>query len=126
MRELKDGEISLEEFRTSWQEVLGGVRHDEELEPDIDRFGLLGINWGEGKTVYPASQFDSVGRPLPGMPQILGVFEGIVETHYTIASWYVSAQDELEGDSPSGWLQDGKSIEPVILSAQNYAERLRW
>jgi hypothetical protein len=41
-----------------------------------------------------------------------------------IASWAMTAQPELEGSTPARWLDEARSLEPVLLTARRAAAAL--
>src|SRR3954447_1247395 len=73
---------------------------------------------------YPAFQFSPNGRLYPEIAKILEIFSDVVETPYTIASWLVSPQDLLEGETPIAWLRAGKDSSQVLAAAQRSAGEL--
>ena len=86
---------------------------------------LLALSDEEGHLTFPAFQFGRNGQRLPALEQILGIFDGAVETPYTIASWFVTPDRRLEGKTPAAWLRARRRPEPVLEAATRYAERLR-
>jgi hypothetical protein len=113
----------------SWREVLGPLFNVEQTQAllkvgsrqavsDLAKRGrLLALNGSDGRKLYPAFQFGPTGRPYPEVANVLGIFSGIVETPYTIASWFVSPQDLLEGETPVAWLRSRKGSSEILLEA---------
>jgi hypothetical protein len=120
----------------SWGQVLGPLFDVEKAQmvlkvksrqavSDLAKRGrLLALDGSGGRKLYPAFQFGPNGRPYPEIPKILAIFEGIVETSYTIASWLVSPQDLLEGETPTAWLQSRRDPELVFEAARRSADKL--
>jgi hypothetical protein len=86
---------------------------------------LLALPQADDRLAFPAFQFGRSGERLPGLERILEVFDGAVETPYTIASWFVTPDPRLNGKTPAAWLRAGRRPEPVLEAATRYAERLR-
>ncbi len=86
---------------------------------------LLALPDAEGHVRFPAFQFTSNGRPLPGMPAILAAFAGAAASPYTVASWFVTPDALLEGETPAQWLRVGREPSVAVEAAKRYAERLR-
>jgi hypothetical protein len=105
------------------QQRLGLVSHREVLEM-AHRKQLLALPTREGRVVYPAFQFDAQGRVYPSIERIMRIFDGVVATPYTIASWLVGPKDYLEGETPIRWLQLERDVDPVIEGAEVAAARL--
>jgi hypothetical protein len=86
---------------------------------------LLALPETDDRLAFPAFQFGRTGKRLPALERILEIFEGAVETPYTVASWFVTPEPRLQGKTPAAWLRAGRSPEPVLEAATRYAERLR-
>ena len=86
---------------------------------------LLALPEADGRLAFPAFQFGRNGDRLPALDQILRIFDGAVETPYTIASWFVTPEPRLNGKTPAAWLRARRRPEPVLEAATRYAERLR-
>jgi hypothetical protein len=132
-RDLGRRAASLAVSEAAWRKVLGPLletgQAQELLNPqdlgDLTRKGcLLALPGFGGRKLYPAFQLDPNGRPYPEIAKILEIFSDIVETPYTIASWLVSPQDLLEGETPIAWLQAGKDLSRVLAAAQRSAGEL--
>lgn len=101
-------------FKSSKQAVSDRVR----------RGTLLALPTEGGELVYPAFQFGTDGQPLPGIAEVIGALKDAVETPYTIATWLVSPEAELDGSAPIEQLRLGRS-ELVSEVARHYAASLR-
>jgi hypothetical protein len=86
---------------------------------------LLALPKADGRLAFPAFQFTRTGERLPELERILEIFAGAVETPYTIASWFVTPEARLDGETPSAWLRAGRPADPVLEAATRYAARLR-
>jgi hypothetical protein len=120
----------------SWGQVLGPLLDVEQAQTilnvksrqavsDLAKRGrLLALGDSGGRKLYPAFQFSSTGRPYPEIQKVLEIFSGVVETPYTIASWFVSPQDLLEGETPVAWLRSRRDPEFVFEAAKRSADKL--
>jgi hypothetical protein len=86
---------------------------------------LLALPDADGRVAFPAFQFMPSGRPLPGLPAILATFADAVASAYTIASWFVTPDRLLQGETPAEWLRRGEEPSLAVEAARRYAERLR-
>lgn len=81
------------------------------------RRGLLALTTGSGQVVYPAFQFDG-RRPTPGMAAVLAALPADVVSRWTVASWLMSPDAELEGERPIDVLHEqGPGGEMAVLDA---------
>jgi hypothetical protein len=120
----------------SWGHILGPLFDVEQTQAvlkvnsrqavsDLAKRGrLLALDGPGGRKLYPAFQFSSKGRPYPEIQKVLEMFAGVVETPYTIASWFVSPQDLLAGETPKDWLRAGKDSSQLLTAAQRSAGEL--
>jgi len=51
-------------------------------------------------------------------------FAGTIETPYTIASWFVSPQESLAGETPAAWMRSRRAPGPLLEEARRAAARL--
>ena len=86
------------------------------------RKGLLALTTGSGRVVYPHFQFSEQG-PLPGLDAVLGELPESLVSRWTVASWLVSAQRELDGERPVDVLREGAQA-PVVDAARGWARSL--
>ncbi|HVR96084.1 MAG TPA: hypothetical protein VMW27_05685 [Thermoanaerobaculia bacterium] len=92
---------------------------------DLARRGrLLALEASGGRKLYPAFQFGPDGRPYAEVARVLETFAGAVESPYTIASWFVSPQDLLDGETPAAWMRSRREPEPLLEAASHVAARL--
>ncbi|MBI4493771.1 MAG: hypothetical protein HY690_13345 [Chloroflexi bacterium] len=106
------------------QELLG-VRTRQAVNDLAKRRRLLALPTQKRRLRFPAFQFTGEGRPYPVLPAILDTFAGAVASPHTIASWFVTPQPLLEGETPARWLQQGRDPEAVKEAARRSAARLR-
>ncbi len=132
-RDLGRRAASLAVSEAAWRKVLGPLLEigqvQELLGPqdvsDLTRRGYLLVLPGfGGRKLYPAFQLSPNGHPYPEIEKILEIFLDVVETPYTIASWLVSPQDLLEGETPIAWLRAEKDSSQVLRAAQRSAGEL--
>jgi hypothetical protein len=105
------------------QQLLG-VRSRQAVHDLVRRRRLLGLPAEKGRLAFPAFQFTGAGRPHPALPDILEAFAEAVVSPYTVASWFVTPQPLLEGETPARWLQSGRDQELVREAARRAAARL--
>jgi hypothetical protein len=81
------------------------------------RRGLLALTTGSGQVVYPAFQFDGQ-HPVPGLASVLDALPDGLASRWTIASWLVSPEAELDGERPVDVLRDqGPAGQVAVLGA---------
>lgn len=118
-----------------WEEHLGGfydveaVRHllgrggrPVSRQAVSKRRGLLALTTGSGRVVYPCFQFVD-GRPVEGLGEVLKALPPDLVSRWTVASWLVTAQPELDGQRPVDVLAEGHA-EPVVRAARRWASAL--
>ena len=89
------------------------------------RKGLLALTTGNGRVVYPVLQFRG-RQPAPGLAWVLEALpEGLV-SRWTVASWLVSPERDLDGERPIDVLfdEDPAGIDAVVRVARNWAAQL--
>jgi hypothetical protein len=81
------------------------------------RRGLLALTTGSGQVVYPAFQFDGQ-RPVPGLALVLDALPESVVSRWTVASWLVSPEADVDGERPVDVLRDqGPEGQVAVLGA---------
>jgi hypothetical protein len=106
------------------RELMGrGTR--QSVSELVKRRRLLALPQDDGRLAFPAFQFRRGGQRLPGLEAILDVFDGAVQTPYTIASWFVTPEPLLNDKTPAEWLRRGRKEALAVEAAWRYAERLR-
>jgi hypothetical protein len=85
---------------------------------------ILAVDGSGGRKLYPGFQFGPNGRPYPEVAQVIRIFAGVVETPYTIASWFVSPQDLLNEETPAAWMRAGREPELLLEAARRSADQL--
>ena len=85
---------------------------------------LLALPTREGDVVYPAYQFNKTGTVYPDIERNISIFDGVVATPYTIASWLRGPKKYLGGNAPIQWLELERDPEPVLAGAEVAAARL--
>ena len=118
-----------------WEREVGPLVTTSQLEALL-RVSRQAINEGvwshrifalpmeQGDCVYPLWQFGPNSEPLRGIAEIVNLFADAVETTWTIASWLVADEPELDGRPPIEVLRSGDRAD-VLEAARRYAERLR-
>jgi hypothetical protein len=118
-----------------WDEHLGGfydtegVRHvlargDDPISRQAvaKRRDLLALRTGSGRVVYPIFQFID-GRPVEGLGEVLKALPDHVVSRWTVASWLLTPQRDLDGARPIDALADG-SPHVVVRAARRWASAL--
>lgn len=85
---------------------------------------LLALDAAGQRKLYPAFQFGPEGRPYPELARVLAIFAGAVETSYTVASWLVSPQDVLTGETPAAWMRSRRDSDRLLEAARRAAAAL--
>jgi hypothetical protein len=109
-----------------WSEVaavLGTVRTRQGVNDLARRRRLLALPSSAGKVLYPAFQFRG-GRTIAGLHELLDKLEGSGASPWTQASWFVSPQEELDGESPVAYLSRHKLDQRVLDAVHRVAARL--
>jgi hypothetical protein len=87
------------------------------------RKGLLALTTGSGRVVYPTMQFLPDRRPVDGMQEVLEAVPEALLSRWTLASWLVSDNPELDGERPIDLLADGHAG-VVVDAARRWADAL--
>lgn len=85
---------------------------------------ILALDGSGGRKLYPGFQFGPNGRPYPEVAEVIRIFAGVVETPYTIASWFVSPQDLLNGETPAAWMRTRRESNLLLEAARRSADKL--
>lgn len=83
------------------------------------RTNLLALTTGSGRVVYPAFQFRTSSIP-DGFGTVLEILDEELVSRWTVASWLVTPNMELEHDTPLELLEAG-SVQPVVDAARQWA-----
>jgi hypothetical protein len=86
------------------------------------RKGLLALTTGSGRVVYPTFQFVADGV-LPGLDAVQEAVPEELASRWTLASWLVSPQPDLDGQTPVEALREGR-VAPVVSAARQWAAAL--
>lgn len=89
------------------------------------RKGLLTLTTGSGRVVYPAFQFR--GRQLVhGLDRVLNELPEPLVSRWTLASWLISPERDLEGERPIDVLfdEDQAGLDVVVGVARQWADQL--
>jgi hypothetical protein len=110
-------------FHVKHVKSLLGVSSRQAVSDLSKRGRLLALDAGGGKR-YPAFQFGQNGRPYPEMAEILPLFDQVVETPFTTASWLVSPNPLLGDESPAAWMRAGGKPARLLEAARRATARL--
>jgi hypothetical protein len=103
---------------TGVREVLGQPGRPVSKQAVSQRRGLLALTTGSGRVVYPAFQFE--GRSVvPGLAEVLRALPEDLVSRWTVASWLVSPDAELQS-TPISLLRAGRT-RPVAQAAHDWA-----
>ncbi len=103
--------------------VLGTVRTRQGINDLAKRRRLLSLPTKGGKLLYPAFQFCGP-RTIAGLHEILVELDGSGASPWTQASWFVTPQDDLDGESPAAYLSRHPLDERVLNAVRRVAARL--
>lgn len=89
------------------------------------RKGLLALTTGSGRVVYPALQFRH-RTPAPGLARVLEELPEDRVSRWTVASWLISPEADLDGERPIEVLFDADpaGVDAVIRVAHQWAAQL--
>lgn len=89
------------------------------------REGLLALTTGSGRVVYPAFQFHG-RRPVRGLHRVLNELPQSLVSRWTLASWLIAPEHDLEDERPIDALFDEEpgSLDAVVRAARNWAAQL--
>ena len=130
------GTPPIDPSKESWREFLGpllrttevtriiGIASAREINALVKRKKLLALPSETGELFYPAFQFNDEGAVYPDIETIIGIFDGIALTPYTVAAWLKGPKDDLNGETPIQWLERKRDAAPVIAAAEMAAARL--
>lgn len=118
-----------------WREYLGPFLRRTEVQQrlGLDSLGAVNELTAQHKLLavptqlgeqYPALQFLMEGQVDPTVARVIAVLGDVVTTPYTIAAWLKAEQEELNGETPLGWLSHGRDPERVIEVAKHTAADL--
>jgi hypothetical protein len=103
--------------------LLGTVKTRQGVNDLAKRDRLLGLPTKGGKLVYPSFQFKG-SRTIAGLPEVLAELRTSGVSPWTQASWFVTPQDELEGETPAAYLARKPVDDRVRAAARRAAARL--
>jgi hypothetical protein len=103
--------------------VLGTVKTRQGISDLAKRRRLLALPTKSGRLLYPAFQF-SGARTIAGLHELLAELDGSGASPWTQASWFVTGQDELGGESPAAYLSRHPLDERVLKAVRRVAARL--
>src|SRR5436305_14755750 len=98
-----------------------GVGSRQAVSDLAKRGRLLALDAAGRRKLYPSFQFGSDGRPFAELARVLAIFGGAVETAYTVASWLVSPQELLAGETPAAWMRSRRDPEILFAAARRAA-----
>lgn len=118
-----------------WREHLGGFYDTETVRRLLGsagkpiskqavskRRGLLALRTGSHRVVYPCFQFVD-GRLVRGLDEVVDVLPERLVSRWTVASWLVSENPELDDERPIDVLAEGHTA-PVFDAARSWARSL--
>lgn len=103
--------------------VLGTVGTRQGINDLAKRRRLLALPTKGGKLLYPAFQFRGP-RTIAGLHELLLELDRSSASRWTQASWFVTGQDELDGESPAAYLSRHPLDERVLKAVRRVTARL--
>jgi hypothetical protein len=103
--------------------VLGTVSTRQGVNDLAKRRRLLALPTKSGKLLYPAFQFRGA-RAVAGLHELLEALDASGASPWTQASWFVTPQDELDGEAPAAYLASQPVDDRVLTAARRTAARL--
>ena len=79
---------------------------------------LVALKTGSGRVVYPAFQFTESGGVIDGVGDVLRILEPTGLSSWTVASWFVSPDDGLDGRTPLDALRSGGKDAVIQIATQ--------
>jgi hypothetical protein len=105
------------------RELLGGVSR-QRIDELLRSRRLIGLRDSAARRRrFPAFQFRD-GRPLQALVDAYWTIAGPASSEWTAASWCVSPDEALAGDSPARWARDGRDSARLAVLAPHDAARL--
>ncbi len=126
---LATSEITWEEHlgpMYTWVEAaaaLGTVATRQGINDLARRHRLLALPTSSGRVLYPAFQFRGA-RTIPGLAELLAELSATGASPWTQASWFVTPQEELHGETPVAYLSRHPCDEHVLNAVRRVAARL--
>jgi hypothetical protein len=103
--------------------VLGTVGTRQGVNDLAKRRRLLALPTKSGKLLYPAFQFRGA-RTIDGLHELLSELDSSGANPWTQASWFVTPQPELDGETPAAYLTRHAIDDRVRTAARRVAARL--
>lgn len=102
--------------------LLGSSANPVTKQAVSKRRGLLALRTESNRVVYPRFQF--VHRHLiDGLGDVMDVVPEDLASHWTVASWLVSENPELDNERPIDVLAEGR-VELVVEAARSWSGSL--
>lgn len=105
-------------------QALMGVGTRQAVSDRAKRGGLLALPTADGRRLYPAFQFGPQGQPHAAVAPVLAAFAAADVSPYTLASWFKTPQDTLDGATPAAWMAHERDEERLVAAAARTAARL--
>lgn len=102
--------------------LLGSSDQPVSKQAVSKRRGLLALRTRSHRVVYPSFQFVE-GRLVQGLDTVLDALPEQLVSRWTVASWLVSQNPELDGEAPIAVLAEGYTA-PVVAAARSWARAL--
>lgn len=84
---------------------------------------LWGLKTADAHMVYPTSQFDRSNVVLPGLSEILRIFDAAHVDDWTVAGWLNALQPQLGDRTPLHALRSERTRDQAIALARKTAHR---
>lgn len=99
------------------RQALGGISK-QAVDDRRRKATILAARTSDGRWVYPLFQFRE-GKVDPALIPSLKALAGAPS--WSVALWWVTPNDDLEGIAPLDWVRQGRSPDAVRLSAAHTA-----
>ncbi|WP_403025600.1 hypothetical protein [Salinibacterium sp. GXW1014] len=97
-------------------------RLEADVRQDVENHLLLGITLADGVIALPSGQFDSQGRPLPGLAELFELYG--TDDPTGMALLLLTPTPVFDGATGSQWLRDGRSasVREIIVRVRRALE----
>lgn len=104
------------------RELLGDVSR-QRVDELLRARRLIGLRDSAGRRQFPAFQFHD-GRPLEPLAAAYWTLLDAPLSEWSAASWCVSPDEALDGQTPAQWARDGRDPDRLARIARQDAARL--
>ncbi|WIB60417.1 hypothetical protein DEJ13_00920 [Curtobacterium sp. MCLR17_007] len=95
----------------------------EAVDAQVRSGGLIAVVTADGFRLFPAFQFNAVGRPLPRLHEVLAGLDPTQVDPWGDAVWLNAPSDDLDGLTPAATLRTARADDVIRLARQAGAFR---